>query len=204
MKNLINHWKEGLCYLFSDDLTSFYTFFTIIFAECVYLRIFYTTPIIIPFTIILIGYVVNVIVCALFKGGWEGTRIEVVFTIIYSIVFVILFIIGCFINVKLSIIMTIIPLIVTAILIGIRESRCTLLAQFIVVGGPFIAFTISIFMLPTLPIVLKIIIPILYALCVPFISYIEDETAALNIFELAFDITWSRDLEDFRKKISKH
>ena len=104
MKNLINHWKKGLCYLFADDLISFYTFFTIIFAECVYLRVLYSTPIIVPFTIILIGYVVNVIVCALFKSILEKPRIEAVFTVIYPIVFIILFIIGCSINVKLSIV----------------------------------------------------------------------------------------------------
>lgn len=204
MKNLINHWKEGLSYLFSDDLISFYTFFTIIFAECVYLRIFYSNSIVIQFTIILLGYVVNIIVCAWFKGYWEVTKVEVVFTIIYSIVFITLFIIGCFINIKISIIMTIIPLIITAISIVLREGNYTVLANFIIVGGPFIAFTISILMFPTLPIILKIIIPIVYALCVPFIPYIEDETAALNIFELATNITWNKDLEDFRKKISKY
>ena len=203
MKNLIDNWKAGLSYLFTDDLISFFSFFTIIFSECAYLR-FFTTQKMEIFTIILIGYVVNVIVCAFFKGFWEGTRIEVVFTILYSIVFVTLFIIGCCINLKISITFTIIPLIITAILIKIREHSCSILAQFIVVGGPVIVLTITIIILPTLPIVLKIIIPILYAVCVPFISYMEDETSALNIFELAFDITWSKDLEDFRKKISKH
>ena len=177
MKNLVNNWKAGLVYLFTDDLISFYAFFTIIFSECAYLR-FFTTQKMELFTIILIGYI----------GYWEGTWLEVVFTILYSIVFVILFIIGCCINVKISIILTIIPLIITAILIKIREYSCSILAQFIVVGGPIIVF-ISITMKPPLPIVLKIIILILYLICVPFISYIEDRTAACNIFELAFDIS---------------
>ena len=187
MKNLVNNWKAGLVYLFTDDLISFYSFFTIIFSECAYLR-FFTNQKMELFTIILIGYIVNVIVCAFFKGYWEGTWLEVVFTSLYSIVFVILFIIGCCINVKISIILTIIPLIITAILIKIREYSCSILAQFIVVGGPIIVF-ISITMKPPLPIVLKIIILILYLICVPFISYIEDRTAACNIFELAFDIS---------------
>ena len=167
MKNLVNNWKTGLVYLFTDDLISFYSFFTIIFSECAYLR-FFTNQKMELFTIILIGYIVNVIVCAFFKGYWEGTWLEVVFTILYSIVFVILFIIGCCINVKISIILTIIPLIITAILIKIREYSCSILAQFIVVGGPIIVF-ISITMKPPLPIVLKIIILILYLICVPFI-----------------------------------
>lgn len=201
MKNLINNWLSGLSYLLSDDLISFYTFFTIIFAECVYLRIFYTASIVVPFTIILLGYIVNVIVCALFKDAFERTRIGVVFTIVYLVVFATLFIIGCFINVKIAIITTVIPLIITAIAINIRECYGTTgLAQLIVVGGPVIVFTISILMLSTLPSILKIIIPVLYVICAPFISYIEDEIAALNIFELAFDITWSRALEKLRKK----
>ena len=95
-------------------------------------------------------------------------------------------------------------LIITAIFIDIREQSCTLLAQLIVVGIPFIALITSISMLPTLPIAYKIIIPILYALCIPFIPYIEDVTATCNIFELAFDITWDIKLKDFCKKILKH
>ena len=192
MKNLIDSWKKGLFCLFTDDLTSFYSFFTIIFSECVFLRIFAIQKMEL-FTIILIGYIADVLVCAFFKGIFEDTWIEVLFTILYSIVFVILFIIGCCSNVKISIILTIIPLIITAILIKVREYSCSIFFQFIVIGGPIIVFTITIIMLPTLPMVLKIIIPILYAICAPFISLIEDETAALNIFELAFEIMWSKE-----------
>lgn len=205
MKSLMQHWKEGLSYLFSDEnLISFYTFFTVILAECVYLRSVYANSIVMPFVIIFLGYILNILVCAWLKGNWEGTRLEVVFTIIYCIVFIMLFIIGCFINMKVSIIMTAIPLMVTAIAIGIREKFCNILAQIVVVGIPIIAFAVSIFSFSTFQVAIKAIILVIYTLCVPFIPYIEDNTAALNIFELAFDVTWNKELEEYLKKFSKH
>lgn len=205
MKSLMQHWKEGLSYLFSDEnLISFYTFFTVILAECVYLRSVYANSIVMPFVIIFLGYIVNILVCAWLKGNWEGTRLEVVFTIIYCIVFIMLFIIGCFINMKVSIIMTAIPLMATAIAIWIREKFCNILAQIVVVGIPIVAFAVSIFSFSTFQVAIKAIILVIYALCVPFIPYIEDNTAALNIFEMAFDVTWNKELEEYLKKFSKH
>lgn len=204
MKNLIEHWKQGLGYLCNQNVNSFYVFFTIIFAECIYLRIFLTPQTAASFTMILIGYIVNVLVCSYFKGLRMATRMEIVFTIIYSMFFAILFIIGCFINAKIIITITIIPLIITAITIVEIPCNTFYLLKLLIIVGLFALFTIAIVTLTTLPIVLKIIIPIFYAICGPFISYIEDDTAALNIFELAFDITWSKELEDFQKENSKY
>ena len=90
MKKLIVEWKRGVGCFFGDNLISFYTFFTLIFAECVYLWVFYEKNLAITFIAILLGYVLDVIVCAWYKGSHEGTIIEVVFTIIYDVTFVVL------------------------------------------------------------------------------------------------------------------
>ena len=59
MKKLIENWNNGLHYLITDDLISFYTFFTIILAECSYLLSFHEFADAIPITIILLGYLLG-------------------------------------------------------------------------------------------------------------------------------------------------
>lgn len=217
MKKLIEAWTYGLSYLLGDIVISFYTFFTVAFAEVAYLWASQEEALAIPFTVIFLGYVLNVIVCAWFKGEWEGERKEVLFAIAYVVTFGILFVIGCFINFKMNIIMTVILLATTAVNIAIREwQSCAYfgkfrkdnelvyvlkmsfkkiiytLSQALVLGGPFVAFAVYLEQIPNLHVVLKVVIPIAYFLCIPLIAYYEDSSSARNIFELAYYITWTR------------
>lgn len=228
MKNLIENWNNGLHYLITDDLISFYTFFTIILAECSYLLGFYEFADAIPITIILLGYMLNVIVFARLKGNAEGTKLELVFSILYVTVFVTLFVIGCFFNLAISITTTAILFGVTALWIVIRNHQDTfyylpdglpkitylinnlfgnkifwILSQIVIIGGPFIVFVIFCTKIPFLPIVLKVIIPLLYLSLSPLIANYEDDSAALNVFELAYAITWSKEYEEYCKRIEK-
>lgn len=228
MKKLIENWNNGLHYLITDDLISFYTFFTIILAECSYLLSFHEFADAIPITIILLGYMLNVIVFARLKGNAEGTKLELVFSILYVTVFVTLFVIGCFFNLAISITTTAILFGVTALWIVIRNHQDTfyylpdglpkitylinnlfgnkifwILSQIVIIGGPFIVFVIFCTKIPFLPIVLKVIIPLLYLSLSPLIANYEDDSAALNVFELAYDITWSKEYEDYCKRIEK-
>ena len=228
MKNLIENWNNGLHYLITDDLISFYTFFFFFLAECSYLLGFYEFADAIPITIILLGYMLNVIVFARLKGNAEGTKLELVFSILYVTVFVTLFVIGCFFNLAISITTTAILFGVTALWIVIRNNQDTfyylpdglpkitylinnlfgnkifwILSQIVIIGGPFIVFVIFCTKIPFLPIVLKVIIPLLYLSLSPLIANYEDDSAALNVFELAYDITWSKEYEDYCKRIEK-
>ena len=228
MKKLIENWNNGLHYLITDDLISFYTFFTIILAECSYLLSFHEFADAIPITIILLGYMLNVIVFARLKGNAEGTKLELVFSILYVTVFVTLFVIGCFFNLAISITTTAILFGVTALWIVIRNNQDTfyylpdglpkitylinnlfgnkifwILSQIVIIGGPFIVFVIFCTKIPFLPIVLKVIIPLLYLSLSPLIANYEDDSAALNVFELAYDVTWSKEYEDYCKRIEK-
>ena len=228
MKKLIENWNNGLHYLITDDLISFYTFFTIILAECSYLLSFHEFADAIPITIILLGYMLNVIVFARLKGNAEGTKLELVFSILYVTVFVTLFVIGCFFNLAISITTTAILFGVTALWIVIRNNQDTfyylpdglpkitylinnlfgnkifwILSQIVIIGGPFIVFVIFCTKIPFLPIVLKVIIPLLYLSLSPLIANYEDDSAALNVFELAYAITWSKEYEEYCKRIEK-
>ena len=207
MKKIVKFWKSGITWLLTDDLISFYTYFSIIFAECAYLWSYFPSSVAMPFTIILLAYVINVIVFGCLKGLWEGAKIEMIFSILYVIIFIGLFTIGCIYNTSISIVLTIIPLVITFIWIQLRECQdyiiswlannlnkifsnkfFYILSQVVVIGCPYIVFVIFIAMLPAFPIILKALIPIIYLLCIPLISLLEDE-ACCNIFEIAYDIT---------------
>ena len=211
MKKLIGEWKRGVGYFFQDELISFYTFFTVILAECSYLWAFHEETWAFCLTAILLGYVFNVIVCAWLKGACEGTKLEVAFTLYYSFAFVMMFAAGCLFNVKMAIILTVIPFSITALWIGIREFQVCAFYGFskpvmlikkvfnnkifnvcmhiLIVGVPLGAFTICLVQIPTLDVAWKIIIPIVYAFCIPLFSLYEDSSAGLNIFELAYEIS---------------
>lgn len=227
MVDLIESWIDGLGYLIADDLISFYTFFTVILAECSYLWGFHEVSIAIPFTIILLGYMINVIVFAFLKGRSEGTKLEKLFSILYVIVFVMLFIIGCIFNWCICIITTVIPLAITALWIAIRNIQDTFIripkispksdhlisvfnkffyvtSQIIIIGGPFVIFTIFFAKLTFIPILLKVIIPALYLVICPFIAYFEDASATCNVFGLAYNVTWSKELEEYHKKLEEN
>ena len=127
MEKLISKWKQGWRLLYSDDPISFYTFFTIIFAECSYLWNFQPIFVSVPFNAILIGYVINVLLSTLSKELFRGTKKEVVFTVVYLLTFVILFTMGCFVNIFINIIITAIPFGITALWIRFREYQRNML-----------------------------------------------------------------------------
>lgn len=231
MKRLIEVCFSGIQYIIGDDLISFYAFFTTLFAECSYLWAFHPTSIAIPFTIIFIGYIVNVIVMGWLKGTWEGERIEVAFSVLYAVIAVGIFVAGCVVHVKMNICLTLIALAVTGLSIAIREEQDTvwldmgytklhkigyfinsifrnkvswLISQIIVIGAPYVTFVVFFAMIPAVPIALKIIIPIVYFILIPFIAYLEDEIGANNIFEIAYEIYWSKEDEERRKMQNKN
>lgn len=224
MKRLFESWKDiAIGYLISDDLISFYTFFTVIFAECAYLWAFQTTGVAIGLTIVLLAYIVNVLVFAWLKGDYEGTKQELTIARLYVISFCVIFIIGCFISFWLNIMLTAIPFVITFWWIVIRDYQDTnyvgfggivgvigklfnnkvfwIISQIIVIGLPYVAFTRMLVLIPYIPLVLKIVISIVYLICAPFIALLEDEILAQNIFEIAYDIYYDEEYEKYMKEL---
>ena len=141
---------------------------------------------------------------------WETTITQKIFSVIYIFIFIGLLVTGCFFNIVVSILTFIIPIAISALWIRLRFFQNTefayqpakftefisklfnnkvfyVFSQIVVVGGPIILLTTFIAFIPMLPIAFKIIIPIIYYLIIPLIVALEDETAACNIFELAYD-----------------
>lgn len=218
MKKLNNTWIEkaldmytdGLGYLFGDSLISFYTYFTLVFAECSFLWAFCAKSLSVPFTLILLGHALNIVITAWLKGYFEGQRREFIFSILYWVDFIALFVIGAIFNINVSIILTFSPFAITAlwlfaldiinfeihlfsgphskivILINklFRNKLFRLVSQLILIGIPFVAFVVCFAQIPTLHVALKVIIPALYLLSIPLISYYEDSLLVFDIFQL--------------------
>lgn len=201
MKKLIHAWKSGIIGLLTNKTISFYTFFTIILVECIYLWTFYNVFVAFPATIFLLGYIANVIIFAWLKTYYEDGIEELIMSFLYIITYIslciLLFIIGKLFYFDGGVILTIIPFVVTGLSITVRKIQkifykfnfiCTLL-QLIVIGGPIIAFIVMIIRIPIIPFLLKIIISNLYIFCIPFIAY-QEVLANCNIFEIAFNRKW--------------
>ena len=203
MKKILSAWKYGYSYLFGDDLVSFYSFFTMIFAGCAWLFSYQDLSVAIPLTIVMLGYIANTVLFSWLKGNTEGTRREKIFSICYIVVFALLFIIGSIINVIIHFVMMVIIILVTVTCVFNREYDFPAWSQGISLCVPIILFAIYFAQIPWLPVVLKICIPVIYAICSPLIAYYEDCAAAQNIFELAYVITWSKEYEERMKKFEK-
>lgn len=193
---LIKCWRDGLRYLITGGSISYYIFFTMIIAGGAFLWIKPTSKTI-PFTVILLGYILNVIVSAYFKGYWEGTKKERVVSIVYTALFIGLFILGCCLDAIDSLNLTIIPLVTTAYFILIMDQPFWNILKKIEFVLPFM-FLILIVIISTFTLIQKVIILFFYFLFVPFISFVENYTAC-NIFELAYNITWDGELEQQNK-----
>lgn len=221
MKDLFDSWCRGWNFLINDELISWYAYFTIVLAEIAFLWGF-LPDIAMPFTILLGASILNIIVLGFLKGAREGAKEEIVFAILYAVFFVIIFIIGLFFNWIADIILFAIALIFTAMWINIRDffaeigyrlskkkffkkvnrKMVMVIVEIFVIGLPlalFVCFTA----LSPLPIWIKIVLPLVYTLLIPVIVYMEDGFAACNIFELAYDITWSKEMDEWCKKIEE-
>ena len=195
MKKIYETWRQGLEYLFTDDLNSYYTFFTTCLIECALFWVFAEKAIALPFTVILIGCILNVLICAALKGAFERLWVST----LYIGVFIILAILGCFINPIISILSILIPFIITAISLVLQEWLWSFDLESSLEGSlvltafylaPYLVFVLFMIQISELPVIYKIILPILYGVVFPYISIYEDNAATNNIFELAYENDW--------------
>ena len=224
--NWISVWKNYLIY---EDVISYYAFFTMIFVECAYLWSNYPSSLAKKFMIILLAYVANVLISSFLKGLRENEKEEVVFSVLYVVFFIIIMIVGCFINIWMNLLLILIPLGISFLWIKIREMQHTKLcyqpstlrmrivkfitdlfnksklfywsSQIFIIGFPYFLLVYYLATIEKLPLIFKVLIPIIYLIAMPYIAVIEDEFATCNIFQIAYDITWSKEYEEWNKNI---
>lgn len=192
MKGLLQKWKMGISYLCADDLISFYVFFTIIFAECAYVRSSCPEDVANMFTIILLGYVGNVLLCSWGKGVCEIKEGQLAMSICYVMLTVGLFVLGCIIDVKMNIALFAVPVVVTAVCVLLRYFYGSMsnkmledILQVATVIVPWMVFMVTITLIPEIPTAAQVLILAAHMICAPFMAYLEDNLACQNIFELA-------------------
>lgn len=206
---MFDNWFEGWAYLLSDDLVSYYSYFTTIFAEIALLWGFGVENTLI-YTILLIGCIVNVFLTAFLKGCWFATeKWQRVLGRIYAIVFAILFTIGCAIDLNNAPILFAIPLLWTGFGIWLRGYQNSafgfgfpervykisafiqkpivlICSQILLIGLPIVALGYGIAQID-MAVGYKIAITVLSIILAPLWAYIEDSWATQNIFELVYE-----------------
>ena len=203
---MLGTWLDGFSVLVDDDLISFYTYFTMVFAEIAFLWSFFPN-IALPFTILLILSCIGILVTSYLKSSYESTEKDVPITLGYRIPFVILCGIGCFFNWFASIVLFSIPLLITGIWIVIRNFQDTIfcydtgklitaiskmfqnkvfwvISQIVVVGLPISLLAVGI-CTTSLPVWAKVILIVVYAAIAPFIALLEHDMMGGDVFELA-------------------
>jgi len=224
IKDFFEDWISGVNGIVEGELITFYAYFSAVLSEIVYLWVAFQ-DIALPFTILGILSILNILICADFKGSYEGTKRELIVARIYVLVFVAIFIVGFFFNWLANLVIFLAPFILTGFLsflneytstIFIREQNkiqkkisnifenpiVSIIARILVVALPFSVFALSI-LSTHFAIALKCIIIIGYALLVPAYAYLEDELAACNIFEIATWVLWSKEYEQAEKELEK-
>lgn len=207
---MIDNWLEGWANLLSDDLISYYSYFTAIFAE---IALFWGFGVenVLFYTILLLGCVVNVLITAFLKGCWfaETKKRQTALGHLYALTFLILFIIGMWGDLDNGPILFGIPLVWTGFTIWLREYQNSAFGF----GFPDRVYKISAFiqkpvvlvssqiLLIGLPITVlgyglaqidiaigyKIALTVLSIIMAPVWAYIEDTWATQNIFELVYE-----------------
>lgn len=223
-ENWYDKWESGMYGLAIDDLTSFYTYFTLVFSEIIVLWVHYQA-IALPFTILLSVSLVNILATSFLKGRFEGTKLELVFTILFWAILGGAFISGFFFNVAANLILFAIPIAYSAMSITIRIFQNSkvkseikfitvlsnlfgnplfwLITQLVVLVVPYWVLVSSILMLPIDSFYIKLAICVVYGMLMPYFAYIEDEWGAQNIFELGFTVVWSKDLDEAVEVLNK-
>ena len=207
---MIDNWFEGWVNLLSDDLISYYSYFTAIFAEIALLWGVGVEDAMI-YTILLLGCIANVLFTAWFKGSWfcekEGNQRSI--GISYCVVYLILLFTGCVINIKTAFILFVVPLVWTAFAIWLRGYQNSafgfgfservykisafiqkpvvlVLSQVLLMGLPIIALGYGVSLID-MGLGYKIAITVLSIILAPLFAYIEDSWATQNIFELVYE-----------------
>lgn len=224
MKKIYSFAKYCIWLLLAEENVSFYLYFTVALAEIAFLWGFFTS-IAIPFTVLLGLSILNIIFCGLGKGCREGEKEELIFARAYTVIFALIIIVGFFFNWLANIILFGSALLITFLGIITRQFQAygnlgydcikkwkkffkvlnklvLIVSQIILLVGPFVLFVVAV-SLTNLPIWLKIVCPIVYAVLIPFIANFEDEFPTCNIFELAYDVTWDEEMQAVSESIEK-
>ena len=123
MLTKMKQWLSIYGEFYIDEFYSLYVFVTAVFAECAYLR-YVSNKQWIPFTLLLIGYVVLVVEAEILKGMYEDDKAERTVTVLNLVILLGIFITGCFFgNTRMWLVLTLIPWALPGVCYSIGEGH---------------------------------------------------------------------------------
>lgn len=223
MKRLLDNYSDGIGSLFAGYGISYYAYLSIVLSEFFYIWRFLPENAMF-FTILLS---INCIVIAIFgflKRIFVFTKWERVVARVYCINLVIIFTIGCFINFLQNLVLYFLPIVFTLVWVFLRDiqtmrfatSDSKILTTLTLIFcnclmWPLLTAFVSLTPLIILACVVNIVfesrflvflIPFLVAAFMPFISWFEEDFVNENIFEIGYEIVFTKSIELLVKELN--
>lgn len=223
MGKWLDNYSNGIMGLFTGYAISYYAYLSIVLAEIFYIWRFLPENAM-AFTILLIANCIVIGVFGILKRMCVLTRKERIVAKIYWIALTIVFIVGCFVNFLQNLVLYFLPLIFATVWIFLRDIQtmrfatsdskilttitlifCNCLMWPILMAfvslAPLVILTYVLSLTLTTRI-LVILISSAFAIILPFISWFEEDFVNENIFEIGYEIVFTKRIEDLIKELN--
>lgn len=223
MKKWLDNYVDGIIGLFAGYGISYYAYLSIVLSEIFYIWRFLPENAML-FTILLSINCIVIGIFGLLKRIFVFTKWERVVARIYCINLVIIFTIGCFINFLQNFVLYFLPIKFTLVWVFLREiqtmrfatSDSKILTTLTLIFcnclmWPLVTAFVSLTPLIILAYVVNIVfesrflvflIPFLVAMFLPFISWFEECFVNENIFEIGYEVIFTKRIEKITKELN--
>lgn len=223
MRNWLENYNEGILGLFMGYAISYYAYLSIVLSEIFCIWRFWPENAI-AFTILLVANCVVIGIFGALKRVFVFTKGERIVAIVYWIALAIVFVIGCFVNFLQNLVLYFLPVIFVAVWVFLRDiqnmrfatsnskilvtitwlfSNCLLwlvLLAFVSLT-PFVILTyIANWIFESK--LLTFLIPFTFAIVLPFITWFEENYVNENIFEIGYEIVYTKRIENLLKELN--
>jgi hypothetical protein len=223
VKKWLDNYSDGIMSLLAGYGISFYAYLSIVLSEIFYIWRFLPENAML-FTILLS---INCIVIGIFgflKRIFVFTKWERVVARVYCINLAIIFIIGCFINFLQNLVLYFLPIVFTLVWIFLRDIQtmrfatsnskilttltlifCNCLMWPLVTA--FVTLTPSVVLMYVVNVVFEskfwvFLISFAFVALLPFISWFEESFVNENIFEIGYEVVFTKRIEQIVKELS--
>lgn len=223
MGSWLDDYSDGIAGFFTGYAISYYAYLSIVLSEIFYIWRFLPENAMI-FTILLIANCVVIGIFGALKRIFVFTKGERVVTRVYWIPLAIIFAIGCFVNFLQNLVLYFLPVIFTAIWVFLRDIQNMRFAEsdskiLVIVTEffsnclmwpillAFVSFTPLVILTYVTNLVfqsrlLTFFIPFAFAMVLPFITWFEENYVNENIFEIGYEIVYTKRVENLLKELN--
>lgn len=223
MGKWLDNYTDGIMALFVGHAISYYAYLSIVLSEIFYLWRFFPENAM-AFTILLGVNCIVIAVFGLLKRLCVFTRGERIVAKVYWVALGIIFVIGCFINIMQNMLLYLLPMAFAGKWIFLRDIQTmrfatsdskilTTITRFFAncLMWPILTAFVSLTPIVILTYVLNMtltsrifvfLIPMLFAMLLPFITWFEEDFVNEDIFEIGYEIVFTKRVEGLLKAIN--